>query len=312
MPQWPTIPQGLPKILRPLFLILKPIIQFLTLLWYLGVKIPAPDAFIVQTCIGFYKCISPLFLQTVEIYMDLYMVMCSLLLLQNPPSVLTLADVKWASWVRRSAFIVDWQNFCYTLLTLSLGRSSSFVSIYHWTEKHYGKMAYGSLCVTKAMQHELSQNWGIKATILYDQPPDFFRPASLEEKHSLFCRINKSLNEPYGLRDCVSNGLTGSHNNDPNDTPFTTRVGADIFLKQSRPALIVSNEDFGILLEAALMYDRRVAALFSDDESTGDEVVWDSIRDGKQFLYPRLLFIITGKGPEKEKYKRKIRKLSLK
>lgn len=29
-------------------------------------------------------------------------------------------------------------------------------------EKHYGKMAHGSLCVTRAMQHELSLNWGIE------------------------------------------------------------------------------------------------------------------------------------------------------
>lgn len=29
-------------------------------------------------------------------------------------------------------------------------------------EKRYGKMADGSLCVTKAMQHELAQNWGIR------------------------------------------------------------------------------------------------------------------------------------------------------
>lgn len=84
-------------------------------------------------------------------------------------------------------------------------------------------MSDGSLCVTEAMQHELAQNWGIKyvdrtnfilvsvcvhvvvwicipflycetwiccifffrATVLYDQPPEFFRPASLHEKHEV-------------------------------------------------------------------------------------------------------------------------------
>ncbi|XP_057787116.1 UDP-glycosyltransferase TURAN isoform X2 [Salvia miltiorrhiza] len=283
MPPWPTVPRKLPSMLRPLFLILKSIVQFLMLLWYLSVKIPAPDAFIVQ----------------------------------NPPSVPTLVAVKWASWLRQSAFIVDWHNFGYTLLALSLGRSSLFVSIYRWIEKHYGNMAHGSLCVTRAMQHELSQNWGIKATVLYDQPPEFFQPASLEQKHNLFCRISKSLHRPYGLQDCISNGLTGP-DNDPNITPFTTRVGSDIFLNQNRPALVVSStswtpdEDFSILLEAALMYDRRVAALLREDDTITNEVVWDSIHEGKQFLYPRLLFIITGKGPEKEKYEEKIRKLSLK
>lgn len=55
------------------------------------------------------------------------------------------------------------------------------------------------------------------------------------------------------------------------------------------------DEDFGILLEAAVMYDRRVAAFLNEDDSTGDEILWKEMYDGKQFLYPRLLFIITGK-----------------
>ncbi|KAL6999763.1 chitobiosyldiphosphodolichol beta-mannosyltransferase [Sarracenia purpurea var. burkii] len=284
MAQWPTISQSLPNFLRPLMLLLKPLIQFLTLLWFLCVKIPAPDVFIVQ----------------------------------NPPSVPTLVAVKWASWLRHSTFIVDWHNFGYTLLALSLGRSSLFVALYRWFEKHYGMMANGSLCVTRAMQHELAQNWGIIATVLYDQPPEFFRPASHEEKHQLFCRIHNHLSQPYGLRDCINSGTVEMGNHDQSETLFTTQIGEDIFLKQNRPALIVSStswtpdEDFGILLEAAIMYDRRVAAFLNEEDSTGDEVLWKEIYDGKQFLYPRLLFIITGKGPEKEKYEEKIKKLHLK
>ncbi|XP_028052800.1 UDP-glycosyltransferase TURAN-like isoform X2 [Camellia sinensis] len=120
------------------------------LLWFLCVKIPAPNVFIVQ----------------------------------NPPSVPTLVAVKWASWLRRSAFIVDWHNFGYTLLALSLGRSSVFVAIYHWFEKHFGKMANGSLCTTRAMQHELAQNWGIKLLtchFLYIQHLSL-RPAMVSSK----------------------------------------------------------------------------------------------------------------------------------
>lgn len=55
------------------------------------------------------------------------------------------------------------------------------------------------------------------------------------------------------------------------------------------------DEDFGILLEAALMYDRRVAAILNEDDSLDEEVMWKEISDGKQCLYPRLLFVITGK-----------------
>ncbi|KAG6730838.1 hypothetical protein I3842_01G099900 [Carya illinoinensis] len=284
MPPWLVILEGLPKMLRPIMLLLKPLIQFFMLLWFLCIKIPSPDVFIVQ----------------------------------NPPSVPTLVAVKWASSLRRSAFIIDWHNFGYTLLGLSLGRSSRFVSVYLWFEKRYGKMADGSLCVTKAMQHELAQNWGIRATVLYDQPPEFFHPASLEEKHELFCRLDKNLCEPLGVRDSVHNGHLGMQNHELNETLLTSQVGSDIFLKPNRPALVVSStswtpdEDFGLLLEAAVMYDRRVAAILNEDDSTNEEFVWKEISQGKQYLYPRLLFIITGKGPEKEKYEEKIRRLHLK
>lgn len=42
------------------------------------------------------------------------------------------------------------------------------------------------------------------------------------------------------------------------------------------------------------MYDRRVAAALNEDDSVDEEKVWTNICNGKQCLYPRLLFIITG------------------
>ncbi|KAK9674543.1 hypothetical protein RND81_12G239800 [Saponaria officinalis] len=283
MTEWPKFTQNLPWVLRCLMLLLKPTFQFIVLLWYLCIKIPAPDLFLVQ----------------------------------NPPSVPTLVAVKWASWLRRSVFIVDWHNFGYTLLGLSLGRGSRFVALYRWFEKHYGQQADGSLCVTKAMQHELAQNWGIRATVLYDQPPEFFHPSSLVEKHRLFLKLDKDLRYFEGIRDCINHGSGDIKTEERSDSLFTTTTGAGIAEKSNRPALIVSStswtpdEDFGILLEAAVMYDRRVAAILNEDDSEQEEVFWDRMNNGRQYLYPRLLFIITGKGPEKEKYEQKIKKLHL-
>lgn len=37
------------------------------------------------------------------------------------------------------------------------------------------------------------------------------------------------------------------------------------------------DEDFGILLEAAVMYDRRVAALLNEDDLIGEDVLWKEI-----------------------------------
>ncbi|KAF4363731.1 hypothetical protein G4B88_000960 [Cannabis sativa] len=232
MKQWPTIPPTLPKIFKPLELLIKPLLQFFMLLWVLCFKIAAPDVFLVQ----------------------------------NPPSIPTLIAVKWASWLSGSVFIIDWHNFGYTLLALSLGRNSRFVALYHWFERYYGKMANGSLCVTRAMQQELAQNWSIKASVLYDQPPEFFHPATLEEKH-----------------------------------------------KNSEKGIRTQDEDFGILLEAAVMYDRRVSTILGEeDKFVEEEVVWNEMWSGKKYLYPRLLFVITGKGPEKQKFEEKIKRLRFK
>ncbi|KAH9312733.1 hypothetical protein KI387_027768, partial [Taxus chinensis] len=73
------IPQGLPRFLYLLVLPLKTMLQFAILIWYICFKIPTPDLFLVQ----------------------------------NPPSVPTLVAVRWACWMRKSAFLIDWHNFGY-------------------------------------------------------------------------------------------------------------------------------------------------------------------------------------------------------
>ncbi|KAG9443785.1 hypothetical protein H6P81_015125 [Aristolochia fimbriata] len=281
----PIVFRGLPKVLLMLLLPVKALMQFFMLLWFLCAKIPPPDVFLVQ----------------------------------NPPSVPTLFAVKLASWWRNSTIIIDWHNFGYTLLALSLGRNHILVKIYYWFERHFGRKANGSFCVTKAMQHELARNWGIKATVVYDRPPEFFHCSSLQEKHELFCRLNNDLIHPHGIRDCVCYGR-GISETDPHvgNTIFTTQESGEVSLKPNRPALIVSStswtadEDFGLLLEAAVLYDRRVSAILHEDDSVHDKLLWKEISDGKQYLYPRLLFIITGKGPDREKYEKQMKRLHLK
>jgi beta-1,4-mannosyltransferase len=42
------------------------------------------------------------------------------------------------------------------------------------------------------------------------------------------------------------------------------------------------------------MYGRHVAAALGEDDSTYEVQLWIDIKNGKQFVYPRLLFIVTG------------------
>ncbi|KAL5679382.1 hypothetical protein ACJX0J_005767, partial [Zea mays] len=262
---------GISKISGALALLLKAAVQFILLVWFLCFKIPRPYVFVVQ----------------------------------NPPSVPTLAAVKLASWLRGAKFIVDWHKFGYTLLGLSHGRSHIIVKIYFWFEKYFGQMADGAFCVTKAMQHELAQNWGIRAKVLYDQSPDFFHPASLMEKHGLFSRLGNSICSAMGNAKCISVEEVWE---DMSITVFASKIDDEVFLKSNRPALVVSSTSCSIDVRD---YDRRVAAALGEDDSTDEEQLWIDIKNGKQFVYPRLLFIVTGKGPDRKKYEVQIKRLKL-
>ena len=39
------------------------------------------------------------------------------------------------------------------------------------------------------MQTWLLETWSVKATVLYDKPPTFFKPTTVAEQHELFSRL---------------------------------------------------------------------------------------------------------------------------
>eukprot|EP00850_Spirogloea_muscicola_P000080 SM000001S04482 [mRNA] locus=s1:476962:481223:- [translate_table: standard] len=375
-------PSKLPRAVYLLALPLKLAVQFASLLWTLCVTIAKPDVIV----------------------------------LQNPPSIPTLTVVMLACWLRSAAMVIDWHNFGYTLLGLRLGPRHVLVRIHRWYERRYGRLADAHLCVTKAMQHELAENWGISATVLYDKPPAHFHPASLTETHKLFSSLSEALTRPTDIQDCCTNVLdlesppevlsTGGCGSDGgscsssstrpggmgpsrivphNGVPASWDAGADllgkalveqpsdmlepgasilaqdwdaledlgyvlptvqhslittrtrmgatadngaieeghVMLREGRPAVIVSStswtcdEDFGLLLEAGLMYDRRVAALLGERDPAAGEDEGGVLLDprphmgGPKCPFPRLLFIITGKGPQKAMYEERIKKMRL-
>lgn len=61
---------------------------------------------------------------------------------------------------------ITYITWCSRILFLYLKISVNIVtcSVFYRFEKHFGQMADGAFCVTKAMQHELAQNWGIRQT----------------------------------------------------------------------------------------------------------------------------------------------------
>ena len=132
------------------------------------------------------------------------------------------------------------------------------------------------------MQLFLQAEWGITATVFYDTPPTWFHKADLHEQHELCTRIAADLNAPMHDDDPayhVTSPYSQHHFDTVQDKPkhaeangllradfnvFTQLVEGKPQLKPLRPALLVSStswtmdEDFGILLQAALQYEQMV------------------------------------------------------
>ncbi|KAK7870720.1 hypothetical protein R5R35_009872 [Gryllus longicercus] len=197
------------------------------------------------------------------------------LLVQNPPAIPTLA-VCWIYCVlMRSKYIIDWHNYAYTILALSVGNESILVKFSKWFEGWFGRRANANLCVTKALKMDLEQNHRIIATTLYDRPPDCFHPVPLQTSHNLF----KKLSEKYEI--------FGS--SDETKTAFTEiKTDGVISLREDRPGLLVSStswtedEDFNILLSALQLYEEMCQT--------------------SACALPPLICVITGKGPLKQYY----------
>ncbi|CAG8704815.1 19651_t:CDS:2 [Gigaspora rosea] len=215
------------------------------------------------------------------------------ILVQNPPSIPTLMIVQFVCWARQTELIIDWHNFGFTILGLRLGHNNFIVKIAKWYEKLYGGRAHAHLTVTSAMHRELMYKWEVQGAIstLYDRPQSHFKKLDLEEIHEFLTRFN--------LEEIISKQSIGANFLPPSSkmsTLLTTKPSSDSPAKyrSDRPILIVSStswtadEDFSILLKAAERYDQSTDNL------------------------PKLVFIITGKGPLKDKYEREISKMSLK
>eukprot|EP00884_Botryococcus_braunii_P002445 jgi/Botrbrau1/12200/Bobra.0186s0105.1 len=276
----PELPQCISRLPPPLALMVKAVLQALMLLCLMLFWLPMPD------------CI----------------------FLQVPPAIPTMAVCWLAAQWHCARFIIDWHNFAYTLM--SLNPRHRMIKLARTLEKVWGRTADYNFCVTMAMQNVLERRWGIQATVFYDRPPAHFRPASLEERHTLLLKLKPLIALPLHPRDCHAGqplpqrGADGAEEpgrtDDAGPGPLAAEVtvatwraapGEAPRLREDRPALIVSStswtpdEDFRILLEAAMLYDAQASRAGAD--------------------YPRLLIFVTGKGPQKEQYLQQMQGLDL-
>ncbi|XP_060882633.1 chitobiosyldiphosphodolichol beta-mannosyltransferase [Labrus mixtus] len=213
------------------------------------------------------------------------------ILMQNPPGLPSIAVAWLVSVLRGSTFIIDWHNYGYTIMALSHGQRHPLVRMAKWYEHFFGPLAAHNLCVTKAMKDDLQENWGIKATTLYDRPASIFRETPVELQHELFMRLADTYPQFQSERSDEADVQVER-------TVFSARdlTGDTVTLRAERPALLISStswtedEDFSVLLKALEEYE-------------------GFIKGGSSL--PSLVCVITGKGPQKEHYMKLIDSLSL-
>lgn len=214
-------------------------------------------------------------------------------LVQNPPAMPLLAVVYLYCYFCRvfcgyqPAMVVDWHNLGFSMLSQPL--FSKLARLYEGT---MAPLATAHLCVTKAMKRFLTTEFGIPEntiSILYDCPPELFQPLPCKDQHALLTRLHDQLCEACP-RDWYSSLETDCQ------TLFTEKKGASYTPRQGRPALVTSStswtpdEDFGIFLDAVITLDEELVRTASD---------------------LRVLFVVTGRGPQKDLYMERISKMKL-
>ena len=115
------------------------------------------------------------------------------ILLQNPPTIPPLVVCYFYTCLhRQSRLILDWHNYGFSIMALALGRDHILVRFSKYIEDLIGRRVPLSFCVSKAMKKDLESRLDLSATVLYDRPPESFRPITIEERHQLFEKLSRS------------------------------------------------------------------------------------------------------------------------
>ncbi|KAG9193710.1 beta-1,4-mannosyltransferase [Alternaria panax] len=188
-------------------------------------------------------------------------------LVQNPPSIPTLAIASLVCFLRRTDLVIDWHNFGYTILAMKLGDNHPLVKISEKYEKMFAKAASHHITVTNAMARVLKIDYGVTAEALHDRPASIFQPIQLQQRREFLARLPETAEYASDLSPTSK-------------TPWKLIVSATSW---------TADEDFSLLLSALVAYSAECTS--------------------KTYL-PKIIAIITGKGPQKDYYLSKIRALN--
>ncbi len=217
------------------------------------------------------------------------------LLVQNPPSIPTLAVAGLVAVLRGTRLLIDWHNYGWSILAGTRGAAHPFVAVAKAYEAALGRACGDAhLAVTAAMAAQLRRPpyklpAAVPLAVLHDRPAALFQPqpaAALAPK-PLYLQTGRGLELARILGDDVYN--------DRDDADEVV----DALLANPRTKILVSStswtpdEDFQLLLDALVAYVRDVPLVAPR-------------RSGR----PRILAIITGKGPQRAVYERRLAELA--
>jgi beta-1,4-mannosyltransferase len=195
------------------------------------------------------------------------------IVVQTPPPFPTLLVAWIAARLHNSQLVIDWHNFGYSMLALTVGPQHFSVCLATLYERTLGRTADVHLCVSQMMRQELMQRWGLKTvTVFPDHPAEHFAPTPSSVRRELF----RGLQEQHVL-------------------PVGTYAADD----SHRPALLLSatswtaDEDFTLLFDALALWD------------TALQKRWASRAE------PFAVVLLTGRGLLRESYERRIGQLGL-
>ncbi|KIH86365.1 beta-1,4-mannosyltransferase [Sporothrix brasiliensis 5110] len=203
------------------------------------------------------------------------------LLIQNPPSIPTLAVAALVCSLRGTKLLIDWHNYGWSILAGTRGAKHPFVGVSKAYEVTFGRLGDAHLAVTAAMAAQLRKApYNLPASaplaVLHDRPAELFQPVESSTPFPPAARGQEVARILAGASDVVVRRLL-------------TNKDAKVLVSSTS---WTPDEDFELLLDALVQYVRDVP---------GDSA------NGRR---PPVLAVITGKGPQKAMYERKLAQLA--
>jgi beta-1,4-mannosyltransferase len=234
------------------------------------------------------------------------------IIVQNPPSIPTLPVMYLYTRLVGSRWIIDWHNYGFSILNLNLRSDHFLVRLYKFIEIYFGRLADAGFCVSETMLNDLKHNFQISypLCVLYDKPPSHFKPLTVRKKHNFFLRIQEMI--PAFKSDTKDWYHRQDTPREHRETRFTITYRLPpyhVIPRPDRPAIVLSStswtedEDFDLLLNALRHYDQSVINQYDQD--------YEQLCSNTSGNWlPKLVCVITGKGPLKAHYEEKIAKIN--